>query len=792
MGTCKSISNCGNNPNHEGFSSNIGQFYSSTDSQHILSKILKNERDLFNKNEKSLDTFSIINSLTNTLNLAQYETEKIYYNEQRFDTIVKSLKKTNSIFIDESFSPVYKHELKFITKESDGTGYNDGNSINTLTDQQTALLLSAKLEKISDLFFLKSPIDIITCFQNDNFDLASYSASTQIKFNFLGNPNLFNCILFLSIKNKYYLKNILYQFDFSTKVYCIKLYHKCLPKLIVIDERILVNESYNPLFINANEKTFWLMLIEKAILKLTSHQFLINGFASDFFSVLTFIPVVKFSHETQSKTKIWERIKESLTKKYILFCESRQKISFSFFISGAFTVNKRKYIELILPEYNIFDVVNKTKICNIKKKIVIHSEDIKESKFFQETKLTSEKIIFMPFEFFYSYFDSIFSAIYNPGFFHTVKEIPLTSQNEIGRGKNVIMKLKSLQINHVFLSLTTSEKGTLSYPFRFIIAELVYGFNEEENEFSFKYVTSLYATDQKSLSYPIEINMESGLYFAFISYSKNIESEEDNPVLIVSIYSSTYIEIIDVSPKQKALYKNVDIKLFNNISKIYQSLFQSYVDLHGSTQLIEKENEIIYKHSISNENFGYSIVGVENTSNDKIVYLDIKYKVTGMILLNITKEEETNLISNLMVCPPKQKNIYVFEWVDKIEAVRIEIKPKFYIKQYFLGNLSLEYFESHHIEMQRHLIKENEDVFYSIIEGAFGIYLIVENEGNSVYTIGGKIGIEVDKDNKACSDISLKQVNPFTKEYVFLLCNGFFHINYMNGKVKMELYCKKL
>ena len=187
------------------------------------------------------------------------------------------------------------------------------------------------------------------------------------------------------------------------------------------------------------------------------------------------------------------------------------------------------------------------------------------------------------------------------------------------------MKLKSLQINHVFLSLTTSEKSTLSYPFRFIIAELVYGSNEEENEFSFKYITSLYATDQKSLSYPIEINMESGLYFAFISYSKNIESEEDNPVLIVSIYSSTYIEIIDVSPKQKALYKNVDIKLYNNISKIYQSLFQSYVDLHGTTQLIEKENEIIYKHSISNENFGYSIVGVENTSNDKIVYLDIKY-----------------------------------------------------------------------------------------------------------------------------------------------------------------------
>lgn len=791
MGTCKSISNCGNNPNHEGLPSNIGQFYSNAESQHILSKIVKNEIDLFNKNEKSLDTFSIINSFTNTLNLAQYETERIYYNEQRFDTLVKSLKKTNSIFIDESFSPVYKHELKFITKESNGTEYNDSNSINALTDQQTTILLSAKVEKISDLFFLKSPIDIISCFQNDNFDLASYSASTQIKFNTLGNPNLFNCILFLSIKNKYYLKNILYQFDFSTKVYCIKLYHKSLRKLIVIDELILVNESYNPLFINANEKTFWLILIEKAILKLTSHQFLINGFASDFFSVLTFIPVIRFSNETQSKAKIWERIKESLTKKYILFCESKQKISFSFFISGAFIVNKRKYIELILPEYNIFDVVNKTKINNIKKKIVIHSEDIKESKFFPETKLTSEKIIFMPFEFFYSYFDSIFSAIYNPGFFHTVKEIPLKSQNEIGRGKNVIMKLKVLQINHVFLSLTTSEKKTLSYPFRFILAELVNGPNEEENEFSFKYVTSIYATDQKCLSYPIEINMEPGLYFAFISYSKNTDSEEDNPLLIVSIYSSTYIEIIDVSPKQKSLYKNCEIKLYNNISKVYKSLFQSFVDSYGATQPIEKDNEIIYKHSISNENFGFSIVGIENTSNDKIVYLDIKYKVAGMTLLNITNED-TNLISNLMVCPPKQKNIYVFEWVDKIEAVRIEIKPKFYIKHYFLGNLSFEHFESHHIEMQRHLIKENEKVFYSIIEGAFGIYLIFENESNSVYTIDGNIGIEVDKDNKACSDISLKQVNPFTKEYVFLLCNGFFHLNYMNGKVKMELDCKKL
>ena len=53
----------------------------------------------------------------------------------------------------------------------------------------------------------------------------------------------------------------------------------------------------------------------------------------------------------------------------------------------------------------------------------------------------------------------------------------------------------------------------------------------------------------------------------------------------------------------------------------------SYLSKNGDEQVVDSERDLIYKYSISNDGFGYSVIGVKNNSSDVIIYVSIEYKV---------------------------------------------------------------------------------------------------------------------------------------------------------------------
>ena len=105
MGSCST--NCANHflndteKSHEDIDERL--YYHNSDSKHIVSKIIKNEKEMINKFESFLDTFSLVDSKSHTLNLAKFTNDELYLNNQRFDSIVKQLKKRNEIFVDDNF-----------------------------------------------------------------------------------------------------------------------------------------------------------------------------------------------------------------------------------------------------------------------------------------------------------------------------------------------------------------------------------------------------------------------------------------------------------------------------------------------------------------------------------------------------------------------------------------------------------------------------------------------------------------------------------------------------------------
>ena len=74
MGSCST--NCANHflndteKSHEDIDERL--YYHNSDSKHIVSKIIKNEKEMINKFESFLDTFSLVDSKSHTLNLAKF------------------------------------------------------------------------------------------------------------------------------------------------------------------------------------------------------------------------------------------------------------------------------------------------------------------------------------------------------------------------------------------------------------------------------------------------------------------------------------------------------------------------------------------------------------------------------------------------------------------------------------------------------------------------------------------------------------------------------------------------
>ena len=815
MGACQLITtNCDINNNNNNTHNDNTLLYTLSSAQHVLGKILRSERHLLLINDTYIDTYSLIDNTSHVLNTDGFIHHDIYFRNQRFDVVIKQHKKQKTQFTDMLF-----------TLHNTNNNHNNTFNTNELSEYQIELLNCARLEKISDIFFLESPKQIIPYFQNENFNLLNYISQTQIKFNYLGNTNLFNCLIYLCLKNKYFLKNILYQFDYETKTFCIKLYINSQVKLVLLDEHILVNESYQPTFINANEKVFWIALIEKAIAKVSgSYMNIVNTLSSFLFGYLIDFPIIKHAHGAYTSNKLFHVIKDAIGKKFICFSENKCKTHISFFIAGVFVVNRNKYVELILPEISQHVL---SEIKEIKKANAVNDDDVKEDKYFPECKLNSDKIIFMSIDTYYTYFTETYVLVYNNTHFHTVKEIALSktidsvsSSNETN--KYIMLKVKSLQTNHIYVRLFFNKGDNnemFALPFRLVIARFTnhssscndnnassfmnsQGNNKNDShnnnndntydEYNFDYVYSVFICDYNQLdlvncSYTFETDFHSGLYFMFIKQYNN--QSTPNQTVTISITSSTYLEIMETNHQQKGMYKNIDNIILNNsnVSLIYQSLFESYLHKHSSSQSIEGSNSLLYKYSISDTNFGYSVIGISNNSDGYLLYMEMKYKVKGMMLLNIEHPK-----IKCLVATPNTTKVLVFEWIDHLNNVSIDLKPKFYIKQYplFMLNTNPSLYS-----VDKHLVSDkngNDDLYYSIIEGVFGVYLILSNEGKYVYEVKGEIALNVNELTcRNSSDVHVKQINPFTKEIVFFFCEETFYNNYLTRHLDIKLSCVK-
>jgi hypothetical protein len=833
MGACQLITtNCDVNYNNNKIKSDDKLGCKLNSAQHVLGKIIRSEKHLINVNDTYIDTYALVDNALHVLNTDGFIQNDIYFRHQRFDVVVKQYKKQKLQFIDTLFT---LHSSN--NNNNCNNGYNSSSSntntfnVNELSEYQIELLNAARLEKISDIFFLESPKQIIPYFQNENFNLLTYISQTQIKFNYLGNTNMFNCLIYLCLKNKYFLKNILYQFDYDTKTFCIKLYINSQTKLVLLDEHILVTESYQPTFINANEKVFWIALIEKAIAKVSgTYMNIVNTLSSFLFGYLIDFPILKHVHTSYTSNKLFYIIKDAIGKKFICFSENKHKVRISFFIAGVFVVNGNKYIELILPEISQHVLKD---IKEIKRANTVNDEDVKESKYFPECKLNSDKIIFMNVDMYYTYFSDTYVLVYNNTHFHTVKEIAMTktidsvsSSNETN--KYIMLKVKSLQNNHIYVRLFFNKGDNyqmFALPFRLVIARFtnhnsntngnndnnassfmnsqINNNNNNNNndgnssstcdEYGFEYVYSVFICDYTQLdmvnsSFTFETDLHSGLYFMFIKQYNN--QSTPNQTVTISITSSTYLEIMETNHKQKGTYKNIDNIILNNAntSLIYQSLFESYLHKHSSTQPIEGSNSLLYKYSISDTNFGYSVIGISNSSDSYLLYMEMKYKVKGMMLLNIEHPK-----IKCVVATPNTTKVLVFEWIDHLNNVSIDLKPKFYIKQYplFMINTNPSLYA-----VDKHLVSnksDNDELYYSVIEGAFGVYLILSNEGKDVYEVKGEIALNVNESTctRNSSDVHVKQINPFTKEIVFFFCEETFYKNNLTRHLEVKLNCVK-
>ena len=760
MGACQLIKNCAkldHEPKIETFMQN--------EIHHLLSRIVGIEAEMpVYKNDIDLRVSSLLDPKTNTLNPPNYLPNTIYFNGQIFEQIVKKNKKIQKVFVDNTFvisSKETKDEMLALIKENHIANLN------------------AHSERISDIFFLRYPRDIIQHFKSDNFSLVQYSSSNQVKFNPLGNPNLFNALIYLNLKDKYFFKNILYDFNYDTRTFCIKLFYKNLTKLVCLDEEILINDSYTPFFIIANEKIFWISLIEKAIAKVNhTYSCIVNKLSSYFIPFLTNFPMTRHSHKSMKENKVWGYLKDSISKNNICFAENGEEEKITFYVMGVFVVNKTRYIELIVPEFREID---KEFVEEIKKKVFINETDLKDSRYFPDSKLHSEKVLFMQFDFYMKFFANTYVVFSNTSYFSNSAFVSLKQINE-REPKCFIGKIKSLMFNHLFFTVHFHDDENFILPIRVVLAKV-----EGKNDtYVFTYITSFFFSTKEDISVPAtkELNLDPGMYYFFVT---QYHQGTTRNAITVSTFSSAFVEILNLTAPPTTV-SDMDISISTNLPKIYSSLFESYLSKEGIKQAVDNCNHMKYTHSFSDKNFGYSVLEIENKSEDMIMYIQLFYETSGMKLITpLNRKSDMEYI----IITPKKKSLIVFEWEATLEHVHINFNQKTQLKPYFFGDLSFEYAMSVVESLPKYLVMGESDVYYSFIQGMVGMYFILENVGKDLYEVSVCISLK-DKDESLTKNVDPVQLNPYDKETMFIRCDPYVINGELAEEMNIEVKCKKL
>jgi hypothetical protein len=236
----------------------------------------------------------------------------LIYKKQKFDIIVKNIKKNdigkNVIFEDECFN-VHNLINSVIT-------YVDENieEMKMISAKDISKIKNYKFEKISNIYFKNyNQYEMGMKFNNISQLTKINNEMKSIQINEYGNINLINLLLFLMLNDKFWMKNLLYKFDYDTKTFVIKLYLQGVPRHILLDEYIPVNEDNEPAFINPSIDYFWILLIEKAIAKVNrSYTNSLRSFSSELIQILTEAPLFKYSHKDNELKVIWKILKYSL------------------------------------------------------------------------------------------------------------------------------------------------------------------------------------------------------------------------------------------------------------------------------------------------------------------------------------------------------------------------------------------------------------------------------------------------------------------------------------------------
>jgi hypothetical protein len=677
-----------------------------------------------------------------------------HYKKQNFEYIYENIKNTNKQFSDIFFKPEQRNII-----------YIDKNiKMNKLIDKSDLEILKKYyFEKLSLIYPLSEE-------SYKKFHSKMLSNKREIVFNTFGNINLYNFIIFL-LQNKNWLTNTITKYDLNKNIFMIKLYLQGKPKYIIVDEYIpVINEDNtgNPLpaFINPNKDTCWLLIIEKAIAKLhRSYGNTLRLLSSEIANVLSEAPLITFIHNLNKSKKLWEYFYYAGKKNWIIFSEFAS-LSFetyntesfiSFFLINAFKIKKNKYVEITIPE-----VINEKEFEQIKKKFLdlseINSEDFSNERYFPEIKRNSNKIIYMSFNAFYKSFYKTCILKYEPNFTYNYQKFSISSSFNLAKLKihsptkcyltlhlkepRYYIRMNNYEVPIVQLIVAKLKKEVINTNEEYINMSIS---NSESSILNIKqclnldYISSSYGKQEK---HTLELDLEPGIYYILFKIYSN-DSPNDSPNVVLSTYSSSVLQFVDVNNYSKSDYNLIEDKECQRDA--FVSLFNSYIEKKGNIQHIEKDENLTYSHSVYDPSFGFSLLKFDNKTKDKIMNLNLVYEATGMSIISHSIERNkkssqkietlstwsrfSNRAQNLdMTVLPKEKEIIIFEWSKNLNEININVKPSFIIEK-----------TSGYLADQKDYLNNtpkihiNDDIFYHELAYFSGVYLVIINQSNNEY-----------------------------------------------------------
>ena len=606
----------------------------------------------------------------------------IMYKRQKYDQISKTIRKVKGIiFRDECFN--VNNTINSIVSYID----ESIKEIKKINKYDLKVLNTYKIIPLKDLYTKNNTLDKFnSLFQN----VKSYSFSNSIKDNITfgpyGNVNLVNVIKIMMDKDAFWIKNILHKYDCEVGIFIIKLYIQGLPKHVLLDQNVVVDDKGESAFINPSYEYFWIVLIEKAIAKVSrSYGNSIRCYASELVTLLNEIPLMKLKHNNIEKKVLWKKIKESVDNnnnntKQICFCERDKcnnissqntnnnilnelinmpcSIQFlSFYIEQVFKIENTKYIELKLPIYNtiITEQLNQFK-SHINKEIPI-SHIQNNNTIFTEHKLSSPNIYFIPFDLYCNYFTNTYIYKYKDEYIYTTKKIALVTNQFTMVKLNPLKKAKTI----ISLHIKDSRYSSQSVPYftsqmilvKMRINETFIKQRKKANGYNVNNDNSRNKSNNNNNN--ISNSNNNGEYNLNIIDSTLISREsfyfeEESEYLfeyVTSAFSSDFITSIDVSLDPNEKYYLL-IKLITNSSlnrKCVLSLYSSsFIDIVEHVELNpEKESYTIDQKLFLQQNL---TTLTKSLINIFLFYTENKlYTITEHInnIIKITKSKNETL-----------------------------------------------------------------------------------------------------------------------------------------------------